>query len=172
MQRFLPDVERTRFRAGWLFVAVGGLAAADVARSVRGGGVRAAEDLDKPLHERVRGSAQATDPAPLRAEWHVRLLGLGGLVLVVVLFQVGRAVRDALFPGVVRVTPGGVSYRGRRLAFADIEEITTGEAVEIAGDRGRLRLPASFCPAEGMGAVAAELERLIVAVAHTAPRRV
>jgi hypothetical protein len=194
-----------------------------------GGEVRAAEDLDKPLHERLRGSAQATEPVPLRPEWGVRvdeltpgyalvstnrswaplsggwtifmsflgavglgsikalpstvremaadelgkvLLGLAGLLLVVVLFQVGRALRDALSPGTVRVTPGGVSYRGRRLAFADIEEITTGKAVEIVADRRKLRLATSFCPAEATGAVARELQRMILAVAPAAPRAV
>jgi hypothetical protein len=196
--------------------------------------VRTAEDLDKPLHERLCGSASA-DPAPLRPEWRLRidelkpgyalvstnrsfapftesasilvalvsifglgsvvtlpsklrdtmgemremlgdefgkvLLGLGGVVLVVMAFQIARALRDALFPGTLRVTPDGVCYRRRRLAFDDIEEVMGGPPIEILGDRGKLRLSASFCPAEARGAVVAEIQGLIVAVAPHAPRR-
>jgi hypothetical protein len=195
-----------------------------------GGAVRAAEDLDKPLHERLRGSP-AVEAAPLRPEWNLRieelkpgyalvsthralaplaegvtlvlgllgalglgsvmalpstvmetvgemrgdelgrvLLGLGGIVAVVILVQVGRGVRDAFFPGAVLVRPDGVSYRGRRLGFAEIEEVTTGARVEILGDRRKLRLAASFCPSDARAAVVKELQRMIVAVAPMAPR--
>lgn len=198
------------------------------------GAVRAAEDLDKPLHERLRLSASA-EPALLRPEWNLRidelrpgyalvstnrsfapftesgsvlvallsifglgsvvalpskvrdtlremrdmwgdefgkvLLGLGGVVLVVMAFQIARALRDALFPAALLVTPDGVSYRGRRLAFDDIEEVMGGVPIEILGDRRKLRLSASFCPPEARSAVVAEIQRLIVAVAPIAPRR-
>ena len=193
------------------------------------GTVRAAQDLDKPLHERLRGSAPE-EPASLRPEWNLRidelrpgyalvstnrsfapfaegasifvgllgalglgsvvalpstvrdtvrergdefgkvLLGLAGVVLVVVVFQIGRALRDALLPGALRVTPDGVSYRGRRLAFDEIEEVTSSVPLEILGDRRKLRLSASFCPAEARGAAVAEIQRLILAVAPHAPR--
>jgi hypothetical protein len=62
------------------------------------------------------------------------LLGLAGVVLAVVVFQIGRALRDALFPGALRVTPDGLSYRGRRLAFDEIEEVMGGVPIEILGD--------------------------------------
>jgi hypothetical protein len=39
----------------------------------RGGGVRAAGDLDKPLHERLRGDRPALTTVPLRPEWGVRI---------------------------------------------------------------------------------------------------
>jgi hypothetical protein len=198
------------------------------------GAVRTAEDLDKPLHERLRLSAPA-EPAPLRPEWKLRieelrpgyalvstnrslapftegasvlvsllaifglgsvvalpsrvrdtmremremtgdefgriLLGLGGAVLVVMAFQVALSLRDALFPGALRVTPDGVSYRRRRLAFDEIEEVMGGVPIEILGDRRKLRLSASFCPPQARGAVVAEIQRLIVAVASHAPLR-
>jgi hypothetical protein len=191
------------------------------------GAVRAAEDLDKPLPERLRGSVDAAQPTPLRPEWPLRieelkpgyalvsthrswaplaegwtlfvaplgvlgvarfsglrttlqemggdalgrvLAGLMGVVLLALLVKLGRGARDTFFPGAVRVTPDGVFYRGSRIAFAEIEEITGGIPIEIVGDRRIVRLAESFCPPEATGAVARELQRLILAVAPTAAR--
>jgi hypothetical protein len=194
------------------------------------GAVRAADELDRPLHERLRG-ARPADPAALRPEWNLRidemrpgyalvssnrswaslaegsslvlsllfalgigsvialpakirevvpemmgdtlgrvLLGLGVVIAAVMLFQVARAVGDGLLPGTVRVTPDGVSYRGKRLRFGEIEEVTGGAPIEILGDRRKIRLAASFCPPDARPAVAREIERMIVAVGPTAAR--
>jgi hypothetical protein len=95
------------------------------------------------------------------------LLGLAG---VVVLFMAGAVVRGALntfHPGAIEVNDRGVSYRWRRMRFDQIEEITTGEQVEIVGDRRVMALPASFCPRAAVNAVAHELQRLIL---ETAPK--
>jgi hypothetical protein len=195
-----------------------------------GGAVRAAEDLDKPLHERLRGSAPA-EPALLRPEWSLRiddlkpgyalvssnrswasvqhgwaifvglvgamglgsvmampatmrdtvgemkgdalgrvLLALGAAVVVVVLVEIVKAFRDVLHPGAVLVTPDGVSYRGKRLRFAEIEEVTSGLSIQIMGDRRKLRLSPSFCPPEAQAMVIRELQRMIVAIGPTAAR--
>ena len=63
------------------------------------------------------------------------------------------------------MTDRGVAYRGRRLPFADIEKVTAGVPIEVVGDRRILTLPASFCPPPATGAVAHELQRLIIEVA-------
>jgi hypothetical protein len=123
------------------------------------------------LPSKVR-SALREMPEMLGDEFGKVLLGLGGVVLVVMAFQIALALRDAFFPAALLVTPDGVSYRGRRLAFDDIEEVLGGVPIEILGDRRKLRLSASFCPPEASAAVVAEIQRLIVAVAPTAPRRV
>jgi hypothetical protein len=39
--------------------------------------------------------------------------------------MIARGVRDAFFPGTVRITDRGVSYRFSRMAFREIEEMTT-----------------------------------------------
>lgn len=195
-----------------------------------GGAVRAAEDLDKPLHERLRGSA-STEPVPLRPEWKLRidelkpgyalvssnrswasvqqgwsifvglvgavglgsvvalpsnardtvremkgdalgqvLLALGAVVAVVIVVEIAKAFRDVLHPGAVRVTPEGVSYRGKRLRFGEIEEVTSGIRIQILGDRRKLRLSPSFCPPEAQAAVIGELQRMIVAIGPLAAR--
>jgi hypothetical protein len=194
------------------------------------GAVRAAEDLDKPLHERLHGSRPA-DPAALRPDWNLRIeelrpgyalvssnrswasvregwaifvglagavglgsvaalpatvrdtvremqgdtlgrvfLGLGAVVVLAVLVEIAKAFRDVLHPGAVRVTPAGVSYRGKRLRFAEIEEVTSGARIQILGDRRKLRLSPSFCPPEACSAVVREIERMIVAVGPMAAR--
>ena len=195
-----------------------------------GGGVRAAEDLDKALHERLRGST-AKEPVALRPEWNLRIdelkpgyalvssnrswasvqqgwaifvalvgavglgsvvalpsnardtvremkgdvlgqvfLALGAVVAVVIVVEIAKAFRDVLHPGAVRVTPEGVSYRGKRLRFRDVEEVTSGYRIQILGDRRKLRLSPSFCPPEAQAAVVAELQRMIVAIGPLAAR--
>ena len=195
-----------------------------------GGAVRAAEDLDRPLHERLRGTGRA-EPVVLRPEWGLRIdelkpgyalassnrswasvqqgwaifvgligavglgsvvalpstvrdtvremksdtlgrifLALGAVIVLAVLVELAKAFRDVLHPGTVRVTPEGVSYRGRRLRFAEIEEVTSGGRIQILGDRRRLRLSPSFCPAEAQSAVVRELQRMIVAIGPMSAR--
>lgn len=63
------------------------------------------------------------------------LLGLMAVVGVALLWKLGQGARDTFFPGAVRVTERGVSYRGRRMAFADIEEVTSGVPIKVVGDR-------------------------------------
>ena len=187
-----------------------------------GGAVRALEDLDTPLHERLRDDAAASAPRPLLPEWGVRIepvfrghamisthraygpllqsafialapavllagtvrgglvapladstgdlldrvfFGLMVAIIVALLFRLVRGARDTFFPGTVEVTDRGVAYRGRRMAFADIEEVTAIVPIEIVGDKRTLSLPDSFCPRPAAGAVAHELQRLIVEVA-------
>ncbi len=191
-----------------------------------GGDLRAPEDLDKPLHQRVRIDPGALAPMPLKPEWGLRveplspgyalvsnhrswqplasgalllvpvpfvlmisynaglwgtlldaggdLLGrvlaaLMGVVVLALLFQLGRGARDTFFPGTVRVTERGVAYRGRRMPLSQIEEVTAGLPVEIVGDRRILRLAVSFCPPEATEAVAFEIQRLILQVAPRGP---
>ncbi len=97
---------------------------------------------------------------------------LGALMGVVVLTLVGFAglgVLDTFFPGTVHITERGVSYRGRRMTFRQIEEVTATNPIEIVGDRRILRLAETFCPPGAVAAVAHELQRLIVEVALSAP---
>ena len=70
----------------------------------------------------------------------------------------------------MRVTPEGVSYRGKRLRFGEIEEVTSGIPIQILGDRRKLRLSPSFCPPEAQAAVIGELQRMIVAIGPLAAR--
>jgi hypothetical protein len=191
-----------------------------------GGAVRGADDLNRPVHERLRGDREALTVTPLRPEWGVRieplspgygivsthrswaplkssallllltlfvlgisfpthlpsilrevggdlleqvLAGLLGVGLLVLLWMLWRGVRDTFFPGTVRVTEGGVSYRGSRMAFDRIEEVIAGPPIEVVGDRRILRLAPSFCPPAATGAVAHELQRLILEVAPRSP---
>lgn len=186
-----------------------------------GGAVRAAETLDTPLHERLRGDREALAPMPLRPEWGVRIepltsgyalvsthrswaplkqsafilvvtlavagggfktgavsmlrdttgdlleqiLGaLMGVVALVFLWMLWKGVRDTFFPGTVRITERGVSYRGRTMRFDRIEEVTTHLPIEIVGDRRSLSLAPSFCPTTAIATVGHELQRLIVEV--------
>jgi len=195
-----------------------------------GGGVREAEELDQPLHERLRGEVRP--PTPLRPEWQVRvekfedgyaivssrrvywllvqpvmllglllafayaghsgswvsfhefraaigpqgdmlsnvLLGLLGVVVLVVLWNVGQGALDALLPGRLRVTSGGVSYRLRRMRFAKLEEVVGSAHIELVGDRRVIALPMSFCPGEAVEPVAREIERLVVEVGSRSQR--
>jgi hypothetical protein len=97
---------------------------------------------------------------------------LGALMGIVVLAVLGFAyvgVRDTFFPGTVRITERGVSYRGRRMRFNQIEEVTATSPIEIVGDRRILRLAETFCPAAATTAVAHELQRLIIEVASSTP---
>jgi hypothetical protein len=91
--------------------------------------------------------------------------GLMAVVAVALIWKLAQGARDTFFPGTVHVTDRGVAYRGRRMTFADIEEITAVVPIEVVGDRRTLTLPASFCPPAAAGAVAHELQRLIVEVA-------
>lgn len=93
----------------------------------------------------------------------------------IVLFFVWRIVlgaRDSLFPGTVRITERGVSYRGRSVGFHAIEEVTADLAIEVVGDRRILSLATSFCPKDALGAVSHELQRLIIEVGARSPRGV
>jgi hypothetical protein len=70
----------------------------------------------------------------------------------------------------VLVTDRGVSYRFSRMPFRKIEEITAHFPVEVVGDRRSLALGDTFCPSAATGAVAHELQRLIIEVAETYAR--
>ena len=190
-----------------------------------GGAVRGPDELDVPLHERLRDDPNARRPAELRPEWSVRieplslgyamhstvrswaplrasafilvvalfvfsrvfrtgvmaslpesgdlmgqvLLGLMGVVVLVFLWMVFTGVRDTFFPGTVRVTDRGVSYRWSRMPFRQIEEVTTTFPIELIGDRRSLRLGDTFCSRVAAKAVAHEIQRLIIEVAEANP---
>ncbi|MGK2856875.1 MAG: hypothetical protein ACSLFQ_06695 [Thermoanaerobaculia bacterium] len=92
----------------------------------------------------------------------------GGVGLLILLGFVGYAaklLRDVLWPGAIHVTPEGVRYRGRRMAFGEIEEIIGALSVEFVGDRRLLKVPATFCPPEAVSSLCSELERLILELA-------
>ncbi len=97
------------------------------------------------------------------------LLGGSGLVILIFLGVIGQAVRDTFFPGTVRVTDRGVSYRWSRMAFREIEEIIATHPIELIGDRRTLRLGETFCSPGATKAVAHELQRLIIEVAEANP---
>jgi len=190
-----------------------------------GGAVRGPDDLDVPLHQRLRDDPEARKEAPLQPEWGIRieplslgyamrstrrswaplrtsvvililvlialgrsspstflaelreehdlvqqvLLGLLGVIVLAFLWMLGQGVRDTFFPGTVRVTDRGVTYRGRRLPFAKIEEVTETYPIEVIGDRRSLKLGDTFCAPGASKAVAHELQRLIIEVAEANP---
>jgi hypothetical protein len=190
-----------------------------------GGTVRRPDQLDMPLHERLRDDAEARKEAPLPAESGIRIepLSLGyamhstlrswaslrsvglflcvalfvfartspstflaelremddlyrqvllagsGVVILIFLVLIGQAVRDTFFPGTVRVTDRGVSYRWSRMAFREIEELIGTHPIELIGDRRTLKLGETFCSPGATKAVAHELQRLIIEVAEANP---
>jgi hypothetical protein len=190
-----------------------------------GGAIRAADQIDMPLHQRLRDDADARREMPLRPEWgifieplslgyamrstlrswaplgtsagllaimvffgarsstlefisQVRasqdllyqvLLGLSALVALAFLRLVLLGVRDAFFPGTVRITDRGVSYRFSRMAFREIEELTATHPIELIGDRRTLTLGDTFCRPGAAETVAHELQRLIIEVAEANP---
>ena len=97
------------------------------------------------------------------------LTALMGVVTLVMLWFAWTGVRDTFFPGTVRITERGVSYRFRRMKFKHIEEVTAAGVIEIVGDRRILSLAESFCPPAATAAVVHELQRLIIEVASTSP---
>ena len=97
------------------------------------------------------------------------LAGLLGIVVLTLLWKLWQGVRDTFLPGTVRVTKRGVSYRRSRMAFEQIEEVTATLPIEVVGDRRILSLADSFCPPAATGAVAHELQRLILEVAPREP---
>jgi hypothetical protein len=190
-----------------------------------GGAVRNADQLDMPLHERLRDDADARKESPLQPEWGIRieplslgyamhstlrswaplrtsgailavllfalfrsspstllaalreqedllqqvLLGGMGVVALVFLWLLAQGVRDTFFPGTVRITDRGVSYRFSRMAFRDIEELTATYPIELIGDRRTLILGETFCKPGAVKTVAHELQRLIIEVAEANP---
>jgi hypothetical protein len=190
-----------------------------------GGAVRNADQLDTPLHERLRDDAEARREAPLQPEWGVRIeplslgyamhstlrswaplrtsgvilvvalwalsrsspssflaalreepdllqqvfLGLMGVLALAFLWMLGRGARDTFFPGTVRVTDRGVTYRGRRMPFGKIEEVIATFPIEVIGDRNSLTLGETFCSPGAAKTVAHELQRLIIEVAEANP---
>jgi hypothetical protein len=95
---------------------------------------------------------------------------MAGLVSVLVLSTLGLAmkgVRDTFFPGVVHINEQGVSYRGSRMRFKQIEEVTATAPIELIGDGRILKLARTFCPMAATPAVVHELQRLIVEVASS-----
>jgi hypothetical protein len=190
-----------------------------------GGAVRGPDELNVPLHDRMRSDSAAHVPATLQPSWGLAIeplslghairsrrrswgpligsvAGLGlvwvvsrsatssgivgslsdpedlmghvfaGLFAVLVLVFLGmfvQGIRDAFFPGAVLVTDRGVSYRFSRMSFREIEEITSDGPVEIVGDRRSIRLGTTFCPNEANGAVAHEIQRLILEVTEANP---
>lgn len=97
------------------------------------------------------------------------LLGLMGVVVLVFLWLVFTGVRDTFFPGTVRVTDRGVSYRWSRMPFRQIEEVTATFPIELIGDRRSLTLGETFCSRVAAKAVAHEIQRLIIEVAEANP---
>ena len=93
------------------------------------------------------------------------LLALMAAAALSLAWRLLRGALDTLVPGAVRVTERGVSYRWTRIAFSDIEEVTSAPGVEVVGDRRKLALPASFCPREADHALAHEIQRLILEIA-------
>ena len=188
-----------------------------------GGVVRRPDELDLPLHQRLRDDADARTESPLPAEIRLEplslgyamhstlrswaplrlsagllifgiylaarsspletlrearesqdsvqqfLLGLFAVVILVFLWITARGVRDTFFPGTVRITDRGVSYRFSRMAFRDIEELTTTHPIELIGDRRTLVLGETFCRPGVVKTVAHELQRLIIEVAEANP---
>jgi len=192
-----------------------------------GGDVRQPDQLDMPLHERLRDSEKHRSEAPLNPGWSLRVeplspgyaivsshrdwsavfassifgiplviaivffwrgelwsaifrpgerdplaLVIGSIVAVFVLAFVGwllKLLRDTLVPGTIRITPDGVSYRGRTMRFEEIEEVIGGSSIEIVGDRRLLKLAPTFCAAEAVPSLCHEVERMIVEVG-SAPR--
>ena len=118
---------------------------------------------DLPFLKEFLGSARNGDPMALV------ISVLIGLAALFVLWLVGTSVRDAFFPGTVHITDQGLSYRGRRMRFAEIEEVTATSPIEIVGDRRILSLAGTFCPLAASDALVHELQRLIVEVAATSP---
>jgi hypothetical protein len=96
---------------------------------------------------------------------------LGGFAVIALAFlgMVVTGVRDAFFPGTVRITDRGVSYRFSRMAFREIEELTASHPIELIGDRRSLELGATFCRPGAVKSVAHELQRLIIEVAEANP---
>lgn len=92
------------------------------------------------------------------------LAGLTGVVVLVWLLLLWKGVRDTFFPGTVRVTEDGVSYRGSSMRFAEIEEVTATLPIEVVGDRRILSLAESFCPPAALSAVAHEIQRLVLEI--------
>jgi hypothetical protein len=97
------------------------------------------------------------------------LTGLFGIVVLVFLWMIAKGVRDAFFPGTVRITDRGVSYRFSRISFREIEELTTTHPIELIGDRRTLTLGDTFCNPGAVKTVAHELQRLIIEVAEANP---
>jgi hypothetical protein len=190
-----------------------------------GGAVRGPDELDVPLHERLRNDPESRKETALppgmgvhieplslgyamkstRRVW-TPLLYAGGLVAILLfsalrrgpsailaqwreiselqrqvvlpvaallalgaLWLLWNVVRDTFFPGTVLVTDRGVSYRGSRMSFAEIEEIVTAARIELIGDRKSLLLGETFCAPADASAVAHELQRLIIEVAEAYP---
>jgi hypothetical protein len=97
------------------------------------------------------------------------LAALMGVLVLVLVWLAATGVRDTFFPGVVRITERGVSYRLKSMRFNQIEEVTATAPIEIVGDRRIIRLTETFCSPAATDAVVHELQRLIVEVASTSP---
>ncbi len=192
-----------------------------------GGDVRQPDQLDIPLHERLRSSEEHRRPMELRPEWNLRVETLSpgyaivsshrawnsltgaaiGLVVLVIagvtmarngiftsileaaeaslpdmvfgsLFVIAMLafavwsllqLRDVFLPGTIRITPEGVSYRGRRMRFAEIEEVISELSIAFVGDRRLLTVPPTFCPLEALPTLRHELERMIVELGGREP---
>lgn len=120
--------------------------------------------LGQPVSRDILSSFR--DPDDLMGHVFSGLFGIIGLSLLWVVF---KGLRDTFFPGTVSVTDRGVSYRGSRMAFREIEEVTSRVPVEVVGDRRSLTLGDTFCPPAATDAVAHELQRLIIEVAEANP---
>ncbi|MCM2315178.1 MAG: hypothetical protein NDJ92_08510 [Thermoanaerobaculia bacterium] len=91
--------------------------------------------------------------------------GLGLLVLLGVAGYVARLLRDVFLPGAIHVTQEGISYRGGRMAFREIEEIIGALSIEFVGDGRLLKVPSTFCPPEAVSSLCSEIERMILELA-------
>lgn len=97
------------------------------------------------------------------------LCGLFGIMMLVFLWMIATGVRDTFFPGTISITDRGVSYRGSRIAFRQIEEVTATHPIEVIGDRKSLTLGDTFCSPGATKSVAHEIQRLIIEVAEANP---
>jgi hypothetical protein len=93
------------------------------------------------------------------------LAALVSVVLLGMVWTAAQGARNTFFPGTVHIDDSGVSYRGRRMRFQHIEEVTAGLSIEIVGDGRILKLAETFCPPAATPVVVHELQRLIIDVA-------
>ena len=118
-------------------------------------------DMDRTITRHATYTPFLLHCAARRAPWRLLLLPFVILSMLAYFF---KGVLDTFFPGTVRIDDRGVAYRGRRMTFNRVEEVTTTSPIEIVGDQRILRLAETFCPRAAVEPVVHELQRLIVEV--------